>query len=148
MKKLSGISRIDSGATHGWFVRAYRKGTTHSKFFSDRKFGGKNKALALAVAARDELRARLGPPSTGKHRLLRSNRNNKTGAVGVCRVTRTLPNGAKRHYFLASWRPEPNVAKAKPFSIDRLGERGAFEAAVRFRKEREREILKGTKSAQ
>lgn len=43
-KANKGISRIDSGSTHGWFVRGYRNGKTYSKLFSDRKCGGKGKA--------------------------------------------------------------------------------------------------------
>lgn len=56
---MKGISRIDSGSTHGWFVRAYRNGKTYSKLFSDRKCGGKGKALKLAKEHRDELQAKL-----------------------------------------------------------------------------------------
>lgn len=62
-KKFKGICRIDSGYTHGWFVRIYRKGKTHSKFFSDLKNRGKDKALLLALAYREELRSKLGPPA-------------------------------------------------------------------------------------
>ena len=62
MKKKTvnkGISRIDSGSTHGWFVRGYRNGVTHSKLFSDRKCGGKGKAQKAARQYRDELYAKL-----------------------------------------------------------------------------------------
>ncbi len=60
-----GISRIDSGSTHGWFVRGYRNGQTYSKLFSDLKCGGKRKALALAREYRDQLLDELAkiPPS-------------------------------------------------------------------------------------
>jgi hypothetical protein len=54
-----GISRIDSGSTHGWFVRGYKNGTTYSKLFSDKKSGGKGKAKTLAKTHRDELWERL-----------------------------------------------------------------------------------------
>lgn len=54
-----GISRIDSSSTHGWFVRAYRNGKTYSKLFSDRKCGGKGKALKLAREHRDQLVEKL-----------------------------------------------------------------------------------------
>jgi hypothetical protein len=55
-----GISRIDSGYTHGWFVRAYKEGRTYSKLFSDSKIGGKNKALKAAKEHRDKLFSELG----------------------------------------------------------------------------------------
>lgn len=54
-----GISRIDSGSTHGWFVRGYRNGKTYSKLFSDRKCGGKGKAQKLAREYRDQLVKKL-----------------------------------------------------------------------------------------
>lgn len=50
-----GISRIDSGSTHGWFVRGYRNGKTYSKLFSDLKCGGREQALELARDYRDKL---------------------------------------------------------------------------------------------
>lgn len=58
-KKNKGISRIDSGSTHGWFVRGYRNGKTYSKLFSDLKCGGKRRALQMARNYRDELHNRL-----------------------------------------------------------------------------------------
>lgn len=54
-KADKGISRIDSGSTHGWFVRGYRNGRTYSRLFSDKKCGGKAKALELARTHRDQL---------------------------------------------------------------------------------------------
>lgn len=56
---MKGISRIDSGSTHGWFVRGYKGGLTYSKLFSDKKNGGKGKALKLAKEYRDKLHKEL-----------------------------------------------------------------------------------------
>lgn len=56
---MKGISRIDSGATHGWFVRGYVGGRVPSKLFSDKKIGGKGKALKLAKEYRDKLHAEI-----------------------------------------------------------------------------------------
>ena len=58
-KRNKGISRIDSGSTHGWFVRGYKNGKTHSKLFSDLKCGGKRKAQIQARMHRDELYEKL-----------------------------------------------------------------------------------------
>lgn len=58
-KAMKGISRIDSGSTHGWFVRAYRNAKAYSKLFSDRKCGSKAKALKLAKAHRAELNEKV-----------------------------------------------------------------------------------------
>lgn len=144
-KKLSGISRIDSGATHGWFVRAYRNGKTYSKFYSDLKNKGKNKALNLALAYRDELKARLGPPLP-KARVMKQNSSNTSGVIGVSRTKRRSATGKIVEYFTVSWRPEPNIAKNKSFSVGTIGEEKAFELAVKFRKAKEKEIAAKAKS--
>lgn len=57
--KNKGISRIDSGSTHGWFVRGYKNGKTYSKLFSDLKCGGKKKAQDMAREYRDKLLTEL-----------------------------------------------------------------------------------------
>ena len=57
--KFKGISRIDSGTTHGWFVRAYKSGKTYSKLFSDRKCGDGSKALEAARIFHAELLSKL-----------------------------------------------------------------------------------------
>jgi hypothetical protein len=139
-KKYPGISRIDSGNTHGWFVRVYRKGKTHSKFYSDLKYGGKGKALKLALDERTRLNKRLGPPATKGLRVMTRNANNTSGVIGVSKTSKKSPTGVIRSYYTVSWRPEPNLARNKAFSIDSIGEKKAFELAVAFRKKMEREI--------
>ena len=54
-----GISRIDSGSTHGWFVRGYKNGRTYSRLFSDMKLGGNDTALGVARTYRDTLHSEL-----------------------------------------------------------------------------------------
>ena len=92
-KANKGISRIDSGSTHGWFVRGYRNGKTYSKLFSDRKCGGKAKALKLAKAHRDELNAELEsiPKKPRQRRIVVSDSRNTTGELGVSRTTKSAP---------------------------------------------------------
>ena len=85
---MTGISRIDSGSTHGWFVRGYRNGKTYSKLFSDRKIGGKAKALKMAKAYRDELNEELEliPKKPRRRRIVVSDSRNSTGELGVSRT--------------------------------------------------------------
>jgi hypothetical protein len=147
-EKLRGISRIDSRNTHGWFVRAYRSGKTHSKFFSDLKNGGKKPALALAEQYRDSLQERLGPPAPRAYRVMKVNRKNSTGVVGVSKTRRVSADGVVRFYYTVSWRPEPNEARNRSFSIQSLGEKVAFKKAVLFRKQMEKEILIKSKALQ
>ena len=51
------ISRIDSGTTHGYFVRTYKNASVvDSKLFSDLKMGSKRKALKAAQEHREKVR--------------------------------------------------------------------------------------------
>jgi len=141
-KATKGISRIDSGSTHGWFVRGYRNGKTYSKLFSDRKCGGKGKAHAQAKAYRDELRLELEsiPKKPRQRRIVFSDSRNTTGELGVSRTTKLGPNGKRYECYSVSWRPEPGVQKCTSFSIKKYGEKKAFRLAVEYRRKQMREI--------
>jgi hypothetical protein len=58
---MYGISRIDQPEkkNHGWYVRITFKGVITQKFFSDRTYVSKPKALKAAQAHRDTLVAQL-----------------------------------------------------------------------------------------
>lgn len=139
---MKGISRIDSRATHGWFVRCYRNGKTYAKLFSDRKNGGKGKAQKLAKVYRDELNAELEaiPKKQRQPRIVLSDIRNTTGELGVSRAVKTGPNGTKHEIYSVSWRPVPGVQKCTSFSLKKYGEKKAFKLAVDFRRARMREI--------
>lgn len=140
--KEKGISRIDSGSTHGWFVRGYKNGKTYSKLFSDKKSGGKEMALRMAREHRDSLMERLDsiPNRERKRRVVFRDARNKTGVLGVCRTAKKGPNGKMHECYSVSWRPEPGTQKCTSFSINKYGEEKAFKMAVEFRKQRMREI--------
>lgn len=137
-----GISRIDSGSTHGWFARGYRNGKTHSKLFSDRKCGGKDEAYALAKAYRVELSGKLDeiPKAPSKRRIVVSDSRNKTGELGVSLVVKKGPNGQKYESYSVSWRPKPGVQKCTSFSIKKYGKDQAFKLAVEHRRKMMLEI--------
>ena len=141
---MKGISRIDSNQTHGWFVRVYRDGKTHSKMFSDGVHGGREMALEAAKKYKEEYE-RENPPSCASTRMrLRPLKNNTSGALGVSETFSRGRNGKKIPCFNVSWRPRQNMSRSKSFYFSKYGSReAAFEAAVEFRKEREREIQEG-----
>ena len=62
LEKHKDIARIDQDIkrTHGWYVRVRFRGETHSKFFSDRKCGGRYSSLLAALAWRDKTETELG----------------------------------------------------------------------------------------
>jgi hypothetical protein len=142
-KKEKGISRIDSGSTHGWFVRGYRNGKTFSRLFSDLKHGGTEAALLEARAFRASLYENLQkiPVQPRARRVVTRDSRNTTGVIGVCRTTKTGPNGSKHECFSVSWRPERGVQKCTSFSIRKYGEKKAFQLAVAHRKQMMQESI-------
>jgi hypothetical protein len=139
---MKGISRIDSGSTHGWFVRAYKNGKTYSKLFSDGKWKGSDAALAAARQHHEGLQDRLAkiPAKPRGRRIVFRDSRNTTGVLGVSRSTKRTPAGALSESYAVTWRPEPGLQKCTSFSINKYGEDKAFKLAVTFRLKKLREI--------
>jgi hypothetical protein len=140
---MKGISRIDSHRAKGWFVRIYyRADQEHRKFFSDGKYGGKQKALELAVAYHDEYQEQHPPPKKlpFKRKPIASN---TTGVSGVSETYQRSRAGEKIPCFSVFWAPRENERKTKRFYHHHYGSReAALKEAAAFRKEKETEILK------
>ena len=133
------ISRIDLPEirSHGWQVRLSRRGRKFSRFFSDRKYGGREVALGIAREFRDELVARL-PDRERSGAAGKLTRRNISGVVGVSRIiVRTAM--ARYEFWQATWSPNPGVRRRVKFSIRRYGEKRAFELACAVRREAERD---------
>jgi hypothetical protein len=83
LEKHKDVARIDQETkrTHGWYVRVRFLGTTHSKFFSDRKCGGRYSSLLSAISWRDRTEKKVGKIRTNKHMVTVS--SSSTGVVGV-----------------------------------------------------------------
>lgn len=64
--KTPGISRIDqpSHRTHGYFVRVHHRSKIYLAFVADKKFGGRETALAAAEKGLGRLRQKLGLPKS------------------------------------------------------------------------------------
>ena len=142
MPRAKGVIRIDSDSTHGWQVRVYRHGKTYSKLFSDRKHGGREEAFEAAVEYRKELEAEVAamPEAAPRRRLIRRNKNNSTGVVGISRTYKRDRRGIKHEVYAVSWNPEPGVARGTSFSIRRYGEDEAFRRACELRWTKMKEI--------
>jgi hypothetical protein len=139
---MKGISRIDSGSTHGWFVRAYKNGKTYSRLFSDGKWKGRDEALAAAREYREKLNARLEqvPVKPRSRRVVFRDSRNTTGVLGVSRSAKRTPRGTLSESYAVTWRPEPGMQKCTSFSINKYGDEKAFKLAVNFRLRKLREI--------
>jgi hypothetical protein len=145
--KLSykGISRIDSdhNHTHGWYVRVRQNGKVKSKFFSDQKHGGIAKALMKArrhykQEVQKIFSRTLGeaPKQIPNRVLVTKNKNNNTGVIGVQKIERENPGGSIYRAYRVCWTEKSGAAKTKFFSIDKYGDKKAFELACQFRKEK------------
>jgi len=139
-KSLKGISRIDQPEkhNHGWFVRVTRKGITHSAFFTDRKHGGKTKALAAAKKGLKNLRAKY-PPMSRQEFAKVQRRRTKSGIVGVTQLTKQV-KGVDYQFWQATWSPRPGVIEKKVFSISKYGDEKAKQLAIKARRKGLREM--------
>jgi hypothetical protein len=132
-----GISRIDQPHkhNHGFFVRVARRGKIHSAFFADKKFGGRELALAAALVHRDKLAASLGRP-VRMDRRQNAEIVRRKGRSGILGVQRIINRRVKpwRKYWKATWSPEPYVVARKQFSIWKHGEAKARRLAIQARR--------------
>lgn len=134
LEKHKDVARIDqdSKRTHGWYVRVRFMGKTHSKFFSDGKYGGRYSSLLAALAWRDQTEISLGKVRTDRHIVTVS--NTQSGVVGV-RLNEKL------NRYEVSWvNPEGRQGKTS-VSIRKHGKEKAFELACQIRQQKEAERL-------
>lgn len=136
LEKHKDIARIDQEEkrTHGWYVRVRYLGKTHSKFFSDRKCGGRYSSLLSALAWRDKTEAKLGKVRTDKQIVTVS--NSTTGVVGV-RLNEKL------NRYEVSWVTAMGKQGKTSVSIAKHGREKAFEIACKIRKSKEEARLVG-----
>jgi len=134
LEKHKDIARIDQDIkrTHDWYVRVRYLGKTYSKFFSDRKCGGRYSSLLAALAWRDKTEIKLGKQRTNKHIVTIS--NSKTGVVGVRHNT-------KLNRYEVSWVTAFGKQGKTSVSINKHGNARAFAMACNIRKEKETERL-------
>jgi len=130
LEKHKDIARIDQPdkRTHGWYVRVRYRGTTHSKFFSDKKCGGRYSSLLSALAWRDTMEEELGKLRTDKHVVTVSHTD--TGVVGV-RLNEKL------NRYEVSWVTPLGKQGKTSVSINRHGQEKAFAVACQIRKAKE-----------
>jgi len=130
LEKHKDVARIDqeSKRTHGWYVRVRFLGKTHSKFFSDKKNGGRYSSLLSALAWRDKKEKELGKVRTDRHIVTVS--NTSTGVVGV-RLNDKLGR------YEVSWVNKDGKQGKTSVSIAKHGKKKAFEKACEIRKQKE-----------
>ena len=138
---MKGISRI-STKSPGWLVRLYRESKVISKFFSDGTHGDSDKSLQAAQTYYQQLQRKYPakPKPPFREQPLR---NNSSGYNGICETFTRTKKGEKIPCWNVSWYNPPNKLRSKRFSFhDKQERKQALKEAVKFRKEREAEILK------
>ena len=134
LEKHKDVARIDQEEkrTHGWYVRVRFQGTTHSKFFSDGKCGGRYSSLLAALTWRDTMEKKLGKIRTDKHLVTVS--NTTTGVVGV-------RFNEKLNRYEVSWVNGVGKQGKTSVSVKKNGKEKAFQMACEIRKVKEAERL-------
>lgn len=127
----TGITRFDitERGTLGYMVRISRGGEKHNRFFSDKEYGGKRKALTAAKNHYDELVASLPPAKTSKGIL---SARNKSGRVGVHLAVNPSSCWSDVEYssYVASWKNEEGRRQKISFSVEKYGKRKARDYAI------------------
>ena len=137
-REMYGISRIDDEKrySHGWRVSLCRQGRRLVESFSDKKHGGKQRALRRAQRRRDEL-LRKFPPISRKEVCLIRRSNNQSGITGVCTYAKRyrLKDGSYREtrYWEASWPGKDGKKVSVSFSVKEYGDEMARSMAIRAR---------------
>jgi len=134
LEKHKDVARIDQEdkRTHGWYVRVRFQGTTHSKFFSDGKCGGRYSILLAALTWRDATEKKIGKIRTDKHLVTVS--NTTTGVVGV-------RFNEKLNRYEVSWVNRLGKQGKTSVSVNKNGKERAFQIACEIRKAKEAERL-------
>lgn len=134
LEKHKDVARIDQEdkRTHGWYVRVRFQGTTHSKFFSDGKCGGRYSSLLAALTWRDTMEKKIGKIRTDKHLVTVS--NTTTGVVGV-------RFNEKLNRYEVSWVNKVGKQGKTSVSVNKNGKEKAFQIACEIRKVKEAERL-------
>lgn len=131
---LRHITRIDHGRARGWWVRIYREGKCHSKFFGAATYG-LGRGLELAVAWRERQLRQLPPARRGVH----STRPARVGHGYVRRAM--LPRRASSTDCFVGWlRIEAGKARSTSYSTRAHGVAGARKKALAWLRREKRAL--------
>lgn len=128
-EELRNIVRIDieetdeRPGTYGWQVRMRRQGQRRTKFFSDKKYGGRDEALEVAMAYRDMIEKDMPEPASPVKASKEA--RSKSGVPGLS-VTERERGGRTKAYVQLNWLDSKGNRHTKAFSIEKWGLRRAL----------------------
>ena len=121
--------------THGWQVRVKRHNKQHTKYFSDKRFGGRETALETAVGYRDELLEELPEPLDPVRRSAEA--RSKTGVIGLNFCYKDDGSGKLKPYVQISWIDGRDRRRSAAFSVNKWNlRRAVWKACVRLHEAR------------
>jgi hypothetical protein len=132
---LRNIQRIDKGH-HTWRVVMRRQHRHLRQHFTDSVYGGKEQALAAAVAFRDQMEAELSGVDYVVWQREWMRAHNKSGTVGVYRNINTKKRGERtiqQAQWMAYWQNANGKRSVRSFNVSKYGEEGAKQLAIRAR---------------
>ena len=125
----------DRHPTHGWQVRIKRQKEQHTKYFSDKRFGGREQALEKAVEYRDELLEELPDPMDPVRRSAEA--RSKTGVIGLNFCWKDDGSGTPKPYVQLSWLENDDTRRSAAFSVRKWNlRRAVWKACVRLHEAR------------
>jgi len=125
----------DRHPTHGWQVRIKRQKKQHTKYFSDKRYGGKEEALNEAIAYRDELIEELPDPMDPVRRSAEA--RSKTGVIGLNFCWKDDGSGTSKPYVQLSWLEGDGTRRSAAYSVRKWNlRRAVWKACVRLHKAR------------
>ena len=143
-KSMRGITRMDYERATGWFVRIYREGKTHSKFFADSLHRGKTRAREAAIEYRDDYESthpRM-PASIPRFALSTRPALASTKIRGVSETYQRTPSGKKIPCFSVSYRLDGARRNKRFYHHLHSSRRAALRAATEFRLEMEAKMAR------
>ena len=129
MIKVKYVTRIDSGNTHGWWIRISKYKKKRQKFFADLKFGSKDWAFFQSLIWLDIAEEELEKTKVSIKMLLKR----PTGMQGksIARVRRYSPKTGRNKdmaHWICGWGSKEN-RNIKTFSVNKYGEEPARQKA-------------------
>jgi hypothetical protein len=134
---MRNIQRIDKGH-HTWRVVMRRMHQHLRQHFTDSVYGGKELALAAAVAWRDQREADLSGVDYVVWQREWMRAHNKSGTVGVYRNINTKKRGdsiIQQAQWMAYWQNTNGKRSVRSFNVSKYGEEGAKQLAIRARQD-------------
>jgi len=133
-----------SRRTYGWTVRLVRSGVRHERSFSDRAYGGRERALRSARDWRDAMLV-LHPPPQRRERAQRPRRRRIEPAAGPAALEAGVTPELDRRGRIRLWRAKTYLGEGrvlqKTFSIARWG--AEAEPMARAERRRQLELMRG-----